>query len=448
MGYFNKLVNKQTSIAPLVVFRMIFGIMMALSAVRFWVNGWIDSQFVQPKFFFHYFGFSWVEPLGETGMYCIFIIMIVSAVGIALGAFYRISSVLYFLTFTYVELIDLTNYLNHYYFVSLMAFIMIFLPAHRRFSVDVYRNPETYRKYVSAWTINIVRLQLGIVYFYAGIAKINADWLLKAQPLRLWLASRADLFLVGPLLKYKWVAFAFSWIGCIYDLCIPFLLSIKKYRGFAYFLVVAFHIMTAALFPIGMFPYIMVLSTLIFFSDKFHENIILFLSRFFSSENLAVQVKRGRINSIPQQIIRFCFAVFILLQLIFPFRYALYKGNLFWTEQGFRFSWRVMLMEKSGAATFYVLNPETNHKIEVNNRDYLTPLQEKMMATQPDMIIQYAHYLQSVFKDKGVKNPKVYIDSYVSLNGRASKPYIDPTIDLTKLEDSFAPKTWILPFKG
>ncbi|MBD0405029.1 HTTM domain-containing protein [Flammeovirga sp. EKP202] len=448
MGYYHKLVNNQTSIAPLVVFRMIFGIMMALSAVRFWVNGWVDSQFVQPKFFFHYFGFSWVEPLGEKGMYIIFFIMIFSAIGIALGAFYRISALLYFLTFTYVELIDLTNYLNHYYFVSLMAFIMIFLPAHRRFSIDVYRNPETYRKYVSAWTINIVRAQLGIVYFYAGVAKINADWLLNAQPLRLWLASRADLFLVGPLLKYKWVAFAFSWIGCIYDLFIPFFLCIKKYRGFAYFLVVAFHVMTAALFPIGMFPYIMILSTLIFFSDQFHEKIILFLSRFFSSENLSMQVNRGQINSIPQQLMRLSFGLFLFVQVIFPFRYALYGGELFWTEQGFRFSWRVMLMEKSGSATFYVLNPETDHKIEVNNRDFLTPLQEKMMATQPDMILQYAHYLKSVFEEKGVKNPEVYIDSYVSLNGRASQPFIDPTIDLTKLEDTFAPKTWILPFKG
>lgn len=445
---FNTFITKQTSIAPLVVFRIIFGFMMALSAIRFWVNGWIETQFVQPKFFFHYYGFSWIEPFDSFGMYCVFALMIISAIGITFGAFYRISTTFYFLTFTYVELIDVTNYLNHYYFVSLMAFIMIFLPAHRRFSYDVYRNPETYRQYVSAWTINIVRLQLGIVYFYAGLAKLNADWLLKAQPLRLWLASRADLFLIGPLLKYKWVAFVFSWVGCIYDLLIPFFLIMKKTRPYAYFFVIVFHIMTAILFPIGMFPYIMVLSTLIFFSDDFHEKIIIFLGRFFSSENLSIQVERGEISTIPQKLIRFFFIGFIVFQILFPFRYLLYKDNLFWTEQGFRFSWRVMLMEKSGAATFYVLNPETNHKIEIVNHEYLTPLQEKMMATQPDMMIQYAHHLKEIFEQKGIKNPQVYIDSYVSLNGRSSKQFIDPTIDLTTVEDTFAPKTWILPFKG
>ncbi|MBB3698780.1 HTTM domain-containing protein [Flammeovirga yaeyamensis] len=444
----DKYINQQVSIAPLVVFRIIFGLMMAGSGIRFWANGWIDSQFIQPSFFFHYYGFSWISPLGESGMYLIFILMIIAAIGVAFGAFYRISAITYFLTFTYVELIDLTNYLNHYYFVSLMAFIMIFLPAHRRFSIDVYRNPETFRREVSAWTINVVRLQLGIVYFYAGIAKINADWLFKAQPLKLWLASRTDMWLIGPLFKYKWVAFFFSWAGCLYDLLVPLFLANKKTRVLAYLAVIFFHIITSALFPIGMFPFIMILSTLIFFSDEFHERIILFLGRIFSTENLDFKVTRGRINSLPQHLIKIGFAAFFLLQLLFPFRYALYSDNLFWTEQGFRFSWRVMLMEKSGAATFYVENPENNHRIEITNSDYLTPLQEKMMATQPDFILQYAKFLKEEFTKKGIESPKVFVDSYVSLNGRPSKRYIDPTVDLSQLSDTFKPKSWILPFKG
>ncbi|NLR92280.1 HTTM domain-containing protein [Flammeovirga agarivorans] len=444
----NRYINKQTSIAPLVVFRILFGFMMAGSAIRFWANGWIDSQFIQPSFFFHYYGFSWVEPLDSLGMYIVFGIMILSAVGVAIGAFYRFSSSLYFLSFTYVELIDITNYLNHYYFVSLMAFIMIFLPAHRRFSIDVYRNPETYRSTVSKWTIDIVRLQLGIVYFYAGIAKINYDWLIKAQPLRLWLASRTDLFIIGPLLKYKWVAYVFSWFGCIYDLTIPIFLSFKKTRWVAYIAVIVFHIATSILFPIGMFPYIMILSTLIFFSDEFHEKIIIFLSRFFSSENLDFKVERGQIDSIPQKIIKIGFASFLVFQLLFPFRYLLYPDNLFWTEQGFRFSWRVMLIEKSGMATFYVEDAKTKRKIEVINSNYLTPLQEKMMATQPDLILQYAHFLGKEFKSKGVNTPKVFVNAFVTLNGRSSKQYINPSVDLMTLEDSFQHKSWILPFKG
>ncbi|MBB6460777.1 HTTM domain-containing protein [Flammeovirga kamogawensis] len=441
-------INKQVSIAPLVVFRIIFGIMMASSAIRFWANGWIDTQFIQPTHFFHYYGFSWVTPLDSTGMYVVFSVMILSALAIAFGAFYRFSALVYFLTFTYVELLDVTNYLNHYYFVSLMAFIMIFLPAHRRFSYDVYRNPETFRSTVSAWTIDAIKLQLSIVYFYAGIAKLNTDWLFNAQPLRLWLASRTDLFLIGPLLKYTWVAFVFSWVGCVYDLVIPFFLVNKKTRIYAYIAVVVFHVVTSILFPIGMFPYIMILSTLIFFSSDFHEKIIIALGRFFSSENLAIEVKRGRINSIPQQLIRLGFALFFIFQLIFPFRYAFYKDNLFWTEQGFRFSWRVMLIEKSGSATFYVVNPDTNRKIEINNSDYLTPLQEKMMATQPDLILQYAQIIKEAFEKKGFENPAVYVDAYVTLNGRSSQQYIDPSVDLTKLKDTFASKNWILPFKG
>ena len=67
-----------------------------------------------------------------------------------------------------------------------------------------------------------------------------------------------------------------------------------------------------------------------------------------------------------------------------------------------------------------------------------------MMSTQPDMILQFAHYLENYFKEKGVENPKITAETYVSLNGSISQPFIDPSLDLTKVKDSFAPKNWIL----
>ena len=117
----------ETSIAPLVVFRIIFGLMMFFGILRFWLNGWIHDFFIKPDHFFHYYGFEWVKPMGEFGMYTVFALLLISSLSIALGLFYRISSFLFFLFFTYVELIDVTNYLNHYYFISLVSFLMCFL---------------------------------------------------------------------------------------------------------------------------------------------------------------------------------------------------------------------------------------------------------------------------------------------------------------------------------
>ena len=187
--------TKSSKSEPLTVFRIGFGLMMLASIIRFWYKGWIDTLYIQPKFFFSYFGFSWVKPFGEY-TYILFLICAISALFIALGFKYRLSIIIFFLSFTYIELMDKTTYLNHYYFISVISFVMIFLPAQAKFSIDSYINKITY-DYIPSWTIDIVKLLLGIVYFYAGIAKINSDWLLRAMPLKIWLPSKYDLPLIG-----------------------------------------------------------------------------------------------------------------------------------------------------------------------------------------------------------------------------------------------------------
>src|SRR5690349_13528006 len=124
-------INKPVSIAPLVRFRIVFGLLMFASLVRFWVRGWIDSVYIQPSFHFSYSAFEWIKPLGNPGMYILFVLVIAAVLFIALGFFYRIATIVFFLGFTYIELIDVTTYLNHYYFISLVAFLMIWLPANK-----------------------------------------------------------------------------------------------------------------------------------------------------------------------------------------------------------------------------------------------------------------------------------------------------------------------------
>jgi hypothetical protein len=443
--------TKAVHIAPLALFRIIFGGMMLASIIRFMAKGWVSQQYLEPSFFFTYYGFSWVKPLGDPGMYLIFTGMALAAACIMLGLWYRVASPLFFLLFTYVELIDVTNYLNHYYFVSLLSLLLCFVPAHRYLSLDVLRKPALYCTHVPAWAIFIFKLQLGIVYFYAGLAKLNPDWLLQAQPLRLWLPARAHLPLIGPFLAKVWVAYLFSWFGVIYDLSIPFLLLYRRTRLVAYAAVIAFHVLTAILFPIGMFPYIMILSTLIFFPETFHKGIIHKVqSTFRPLKQLrgpqAENISKKTYKSAAGRLILPLLCLHFLIQVLLPFRFTLYPDHLFWTEQGYRFSWRVMLMEKAGNVTFYIENPANGHEIEVNNREYLTPLQEKMMATQPDMMLQFAHFLAREWERKGLDSPAVRADSYVSLNGRRSQRYIDPEVDLSKIKDSFAHKNWLLPY--
>lgn len=449
-----KHITSRVSIAPLAIFRFLFGFIMLVSIIRFALKGWIYELYLVPDYFFTYYGFDWVTPLGETGMYLLFWVMGLAALSVMLGYYYRIGIILFFLCFTYVELIDKTNYLNHYYFVSIISFLLIWVPANRSFSLDVLRKPTLRREYVPAWTINIFKLQLGLVYFFAGAAKLNSDWLVNAMPMRIWLPANADLPIIGPLLEYTSTAYIFSWVGAVYDLTITFFLLWKPTRIFAYITVVIFHMMTYFLFQIGMFPFIMILCTLIFFSADFHQKIIETISGLrkllpFSitdSEPSPKKSEEFHLSKSSTNVIAGILIIHFILQLLVPLRFALYTGNLFWTEQGYRFSWRVMLMEKAGHTTFHVTDPDTNRSWQVQNYKYLTPNQEKMMSTQPDMILQFAHYLEDEYQKQGINDVKITAESYVTLNGRRSQPMINSDIDLTEQERGFTHKDWILPF--
>lgn len=104
-------------------------------------------------------------------------------------------------------------------------------------------------------------------------------------------------------------------------------------------------------------------------------------------------------------------------------------------------------MEKAGMCTFYVNTGEKGRLIEVDNSEHLTYLQERMMATQPDMILQYAHYLKEKYRTETGPAPSVFVESIVTLQGQRSRTFIDPAVNLAETERNWKPKNWILPFE-
>ena len=243
------------SSSTLAFFRIGFGLLMSYSLIRFWLKGWIEELYIIPSFHFSYYGFEWIKPIGEY-TYIIFIVCLLSSILITIGYKYRLSIIMFFLSFTYIELMDKTTYLNHYYFISILSFLLIFLPANAYFSVDNLTSKKSFDK-IPRWTIDVIKTLVVLIYFYAGLAKLNSDWLLEAMPLKIWLTSKYDLPIIGEILLQKnWVHYAMSWGGMIYDLTIPFLLLYHRTRIIAFFLVVSFHVFTLVLFPIGMFPHL------------------------------------------------------------------------------------------------------------------------------------------------------------------------------------------------
>jgi hypothetical protein len=129
-----------------------------------------------------------------------------------------------------------------------------------------------------------------------------------------------------------------------------------------------------------------------------------------------------------------------LVQVALPLRHLVHAGDHRWTERGFRFAWNVMLMEKTGVAELTIRDRATGQERPVRARDHLTPLQVKMMSTQPDLIRQFARHLAGQERSQG-RQVAVFGDVLVSLNGGPARRLIDPAVDLAA---PTLPAGWIL----
>lgn len=431
---------RYTHLAPLALLRFSFGVLMFFALLRSLLNGWVYELYIQPEFHFSFYGFEWVKPFGQW-TYLLWGLAMISAIGVALGYLYRWSIILFTLSFTYIELMDVAYYLNHYYFVSVLAFALCWLPAERYGSMDAWLGRVKSSDFAPKWTLTLPRVLVSILYFYAGVAKMNSDWLINGQPLKMWLPSSYDLPILGNLADETWLPFVFAWAGMLYDTTIWIFLWWKKTRKYAYITVILFHLLTAAFFPaIGVFPYVMIVITLVFFDAPFQ----LIMGKIFPS----APGKNRAYRPWSPPLAKLILPVFLAFQILFPLRFLLYPGELFWTEEGYRFSWRVMLMEKSGAAEFKIVDPKTDQYLWVDPAQHLNKTQEKQMVFQPDLILQFAHYLGEKYREAGVESPEVYVQSAVTLNARPAQPIIDENIDLMKIEDGWASKTWITPWEG
>lgn len=431
--------------ASLVVFRVVFGGLLFAATVRFWAHGWIEEHYLRPAFFFKYYGFEWVRPWPGDGMTVHFALMAVAAAFIALGLFYRVSAAAFCLLFTYAHLIDKTHYLNHYHFVSIVSLLLVFTPLHRAGSLDrrlgLVRGPA----HIPRWALWLLRFQVGVVYFFAGVAKLTPDWLLHAQPLTIWLGANTDFPLLGPLFRFKTTAFVMSWAGAAFDLSVPFLLSSRKTRPYAYAAVVVFHGLTGKLFPIGMFPWIMTASALIFFPEGWPRLLL-------PARLLPPRAPEPGAGSTPpfrptagQKVTLWAFALHASLQVLLPLRHFLYPGDASWTEQGFRYAWKVMLVEKNGDVEITAVDPRSGKRWAIDPRQDLSAYQIKQMSFQPDMILEYCGFVARRFEERGYPDIEVHAEVFVAYNGRPPALLIDPKADLGRQRDGLAPYAFLLP---
>ena len=468
--------------ASFTAFRILFGLMGLAVVIRFFAHGWIEDLYLAPDYHFTYLGFGWVQPWPGWGMYAHFAALGALSLAIATGYRRRVCCALFFIGFTYVELIDRATYLNHYYWMSLVSLLLVFLPGGHSAA--------------PRWTLWTLRFQVGVVYVFAGIAKLNPDWLLHALPLRIWLYQHSDLPLAGPFLPEVWAAYAMSWAGALFDLAVIPALLWRRTRPAAYLALAAFHLLTWILFPrLGIFPWLMMAGALIFFAPDWPRRLWPRVSHrlwarvshrdCLSDRSAAAEAQHNSSppagiaathnspppagiaathNSSPPAaaaathnspppaglprstpVAAVALALFVAVQLAMPLRHYAYPGNVRWNGDGYRFAWRVMLTEKVGFVQYRARNAETGQAWLVAPETYLTPLQVERMAIRPDLILQTAHIIAADFEQSGKGKVSVAADAFVSFNGRDNARLIDPNVDLAAVAPSLMPKWWVLP---
>lgn len=419
--------------SSLVFFRVAFGFMMTVELIRYLAFGWVTDYWVEPTFHFKYFGFEWVQAWPGVGMYAHFVVLIVAALLITVGLFYRLAAAVFFVGFTYVFLLDQSQYLNHFYLICLFAALMTVLPAHTNGSVDAWRRPDLRSSTVPAWTVWVLRFQIGVVYLFGGLAKLNGDWL-RGEPLTMWLRETDGLL---PIFYEPPVGLAMSWAGLLFDLLIVPALLWKRTRIAAFAVLVAFHLINGYVFSIGIFPWFSVAASLLFFPPDWTPFQDVVRPVWIDSES--------RPGLLPRGLVAGFLAVWVTVQLAAPLRHFFYPGSVHWTEEGHRFAWHMKLRGKRTTGALFVVVEETDEQIRVRMREHLTPRQASKMRSRPDMLLQYAHFLADQYAERG--EVAVHAHLFAGLNGRPVTRFIDPHVDLSEQPRTLGHVDWVIPLQ-
>lgn len=437
MNVLNRFLFTRIDNASLLIFRIFFGILIACESYGAILTGWVKNTLINPKFTFNFIGFEWLQPLPGYGMYIYFFIMGTLGICIALGYKYRFSIISFTILWTGVYLMQKTSYNNHYYLLILISGLMCFFPANANYSIDAKQNQAIQSDSMYSYVKWMIVAQLFLVYTYASIAKLYADWL-DLGIIKILMQDKANFYIIGELLQQPWVHTIVGIFGILFDLLIIPALLWKATRKVAFVLAIFFHLFNAIVFQIGIFPFLSLAFTVFFFEPNTIRNI------FFKQKTVYTDNK-VEFPSFKKTIL-ILGSIYLLIQLILPIRHHFIKDDVLWTEEGHRMSWRMMLRSRSGIIQFKVVNKDNNNSTLIKLDDYLTKKQKRRIAAYPDFIWQFAQYLKKEYAKKGEDIAVYANNSKVSVNGKSYRAFIDPKVDLAQESwDHFGRNTWVLP---
>jgi vitamin K-dependent gamma-carboxylase len=418
--------------APLIIFRIFFGLLLAIESFGAIATGWVKRVFIDPAFTFSHIGMEWLQPLPGNGMYYYYVLMGIFGIFIMIGFRYRLSLVVFIVLWSGVYFMQKSSYNNHYYLLILISIMMLFLPAEKYASLDAKKNPEIQSLSMPQWCSWVMIAQVFIMYFFASIAKFYSGWLDGTFPSLLF--SNNPFPSIEPILNHPNFHLFIAYSGIIFDLLIIPLFLYKKTRTIAFFSALFFHIFNAVFLQIGIFPFFALTFIVFCYPPTFIRSMF-----FWRKPKLAFNA----ISYDTKSTLIWFFIPYFIIQLGLPVRHWVIPHDVLWTEEGHRLSWRMMLRARSGATQFRIIDRETNTLVPYDYRKGLTQKQHNFLASHPDGIWQMAQIIKKEFAAKN-QDIAIYVDSQVAINGGNYHTFIDPNVDFATAKwNYFGHNEWI-----
>lgn len=424
---------KRIDNAPLIIFRIFFGLLLAAESFGAIATGWVRRVFVDAQFTFSHIGMEWLQPLPGNGMYFYFVVMGVSGLLVMLGYRYRLSLLTFTILWAGVYFMQKSSYNNHYYLLLLISIIMLFLPANQYASLDAKRNPSIKSLSMPQWCSWVMIAQIAILYFFATIAKFYPGWLDGSFTRLLFVNNPFEV--IKQVVEHPSFHLFIAYSGILFDLLIVPLLLIRKTRSMAFFAAIFFHLFNAIFLHIGIFPFFALSFTVFFYPPDFMRKI------FFKRKPI---LEETEINYETKPTLLWFFIPYFIIQLALPIRHWFIPHDVLWTEEGHRLSWRMMLRSRQAITHFRIIDKETDDLILYDYRKNLSDKQQNFVAANPDGIWQMAQIIKKEFADKN-QDVSIFVDSQVSINGGMYQQFIDPNVDFATAKwNYFGHDEWIL----
>ncbi|XP_028930682.1 LOW QUALITY PROTEIN: vitamin K-dependent gamma-carboxylase [Ornithorhynchus anatinus] len=450
------LLSRPTDPASLGTFRFLFGLLMVLDIPQERGLSSLDHRYLEGLEVCRFPLLDILQPLPLDWMYFIYTLMLLGALGMMLGLWYRLSCLLFLLPYWYVFLLDKTTWNNHSYLYGLLAFQLALTDANRYWSLDGLRDSRKRNVHVPLWNYTVLRSQIFIVYFIAGVKKLDADWVggySMGSLSRHWLFSPFKLVLSEEMTNLLVVHGG----GLVLDLSAGFLLFFDASRPVGLFFVSYFHCMNSQLFSIGMFPYVMLASSPLFCSPDWPRRLAARSPRWLRGPLPAVAPpersascvykggRGGRQRPGWRQRLGAAFTLlYVLEQLFLPYSHFLTQGYNNWTNGLYGYSWDMMVHSRFHQHVKITYRDGLTGKLGYLNPGVFT--QSRRWKDHADMLKQYAACLSQLLPNYNVSEPQIYFDVWVSINDRFQQRLFDPRVDIVKATWSpFRPTPWLQP---